>query len=167
MTFLDGLLERCPWAVDADLLRMGVDLEAARRGQGLGKLRIARLVYHLPQGADIWRELGGYEAWSAEELRLVEARHQELVIAHAKSGQSGQAPKFPPPPIGLLKERENAKIKIRRASTVGKAQAKRLADPEYRAEMQRRIDSWGDNWMTSEAQKKRAEASARMATWEQ
>lgn len=144
---------------------MGIDIEEARRGNGPRPARCAALLLNQGHGAEIWREFGGELAWTVEEIRLIELRHQQLLIAHAQGGGQGPEPKFPKPPIGRIKEREQQKQRVNRTRTVGKAQKRRYDDPEYAAEMRRRVESWGENWLRSEDDKKRAETAARMANW--
>lgn len=154
-------------SIDTDLFRMGLDWEAIRRGEvpNMGPLRVARLLLSQAAGAEVWQDIGGWKAQpdvltAAQQLIYVQA-----AIAHGQSGSTSQGPKEPQPPKGRVELREKKKREAKRFVSKAEQWKRRLDDPVRRAEIERRLASWGKDAGKNKVEGVNAEKARRLAAW--
>lgn len=154
-------------SIDTDLFRMGLDWEAIRRGEvpRMGPFRVARLLLAQPSGAECWQDIGGWKAQpdvltAAQQLIYVQA-----AIAHGQSGSTSRGPKEPQPPKGRVELREKKKREAKRFVSKAEQWKKRLDDPVRKAELEKRLASWGKDAGKNKVDGVNAEKARRLGAW--
>lgn len=157
------LLQDCPWAVDATLWAAGIDLAAV---PGLmSPLRCANILASSPNGAPVWREIGGWKA-----LTDVEAASVQNVYAHsmaiwaAGASKGSKAPEPPKPPVGLIEQRKTHATRQARFDERA-AEWTATLDEGGRELIEQRLAAWGQDWRGSGAQSRQEESARRLAAW--
>lgn len=146
---------------------MGIDIDKVLSGETpMRPSRVAFLLFSQPAGANVWKETGGWIAYTAEELQLVLSRDEQIQIAEAQAG-SKQKHKYPEPPLGRIEQRMIDANKKRRF--VDRASDFKKITEEHREEIISALDSWGDDWNkgVSRYDHMRVDAQKALEQWEE
>lgn len=163
MYLIEEAYESCYY----DLWQMNVDLDEVLSNRSMKPSRIAMLLFNQPQGAQVWKEVGGWFALSAEEMQLQFLRDEFSATAFAFSGAKGNGPKPSKPPLGRIEQRESDYR--REKNLVEKATAYKERLEQSREEVEAALAMWGDDWNkgTSRWDIMRNEANESLAKWDE